>query len=384
MTGLTRIYLRNLQNIGFILLCRKEKLSLTWGPLHHSKTANQKQSKEYIMTKLLVTLGPSSLNSNTIQACDQKGIFLYRINLSHTNIDELEDRITEIRKYTDTNICLDSEGAQIRNQKMHDDEVIFKKSSVVTIHHEEIVGDEYNISFTPKGISTEFQVGDIIDIDFNSARLCVTENNTSYCKAEVINEGKIGSNKAADVNRDVSLNPITPKDEQAITIGKEMGILHYALSFASGKNDIEIMRQKIGDESYLISKIESMTALINLKDIIQLSDAILIDRGDLSRQLPIEKIPFLQRRIISSARARNTEVFVATNLLESMVTKVAPTRAEVNDVVSTLLMGASGLVLAAETAIGQYPVECVEMIHKLIEQYNRWTPDSNLDDILSV
>jgi pyruvate kinase len=143
------------------------------------------------------------------------------------------------------------------------------------------------------------------------------------------------------------------------------------------------MRQKIGDKSYLISKVESKTALKNLKDIIQLSDAILIDRGDLSRQLPIEKIPFLQRRIISSSRARNTEVFVATNLLESMVTTMTPTRAEVNDVVSTLLMGASGLVLAAETAIGQYPVESVEMIHKLTEQYNRWTPDSNLEDILA-
>ena len=213
--------------------------------------------------------------------------------------------------------------------------------------------------------------------------MCVTEIYASHCKAEVINEGKIGNNKAADVNRDVSLKPITPKDEQAIKIGKRMGIHHYALSFASSKNDIEIMREKIGDDSYLISKVESMTALNNLKDIIQLSDVILIDRGDLSRQLPIEKIPFLQRRIISSAHARNTEVFVATNLLESMVTTMTPTRAEVNDVVSTLLMGASGLVLAAETAIGQYPVECVEMIHKLIEQYNRWTPDNNLEDILA-
>ena len=87
----------------------------------------------------------------------------------------LEDLINEIRKYTETPICLDSEGAQIRNQKMRDDVAIFKKSSVVTIHHDEIVGDENNISFTPKGISTEFQVGDIIDIDFHSARLCVTE-----------------------------------------------------------------------------------------------------------------------------------------------------------------------------------------------------------------
>jgi pyruvate kinase len=335
------------------------------------------------MTKLLMTLGPSSLNKKTIETCDKNGVFLYRINLSHTDIDELEDRINEIRKYTETPICLDSEGAQIRNQKMYDGATFFKKSSVVTIHHDEIVGDENNISFTPKGISAEFQVGDIIDIDFHSARLCITEIYKKYCKAKVLYEGKVGSNKAANISRYIQLNPITLKDEQAIEIGKEMGIHHFALSFASSKNDIKLMKDKIGNDSYLISKVESLIALKNLQDIIKLSDAILIDRGDLSRQVPIEKIPFLQRRIISSSRARNREVFVATNLLESMVTTMLPTRAEVNDVVSTLLMGASGLVLAAETAIGQYPVECVEMIHKLIEQYNRWTPDNNLDDILA-
>lgn len=335
------------------------------------------------MTKILVTLGPSSMNERAIRACDQKGVFLYRMNLSHTNINELESRITEIRRYSDTPICLDSEGAQIRNQNMSNGTVFYKKGTIIKIHYEEILGDENNISFTPSDIATELRVGDIIDIDFHSTRLCVTEICENHCKAEVINEGKVGSNKAADLNRSVSLSPITPKDEQAFRIGKEMGIQHFALSFASSKKDIQLMRDKIGYENYLISKVESTLALKNLEDIIMLSDAILIDRGDLSRQIPIEKIPFLQRRIISSSLSRNKKVFVATNLLESMVTTILPTRAEVNDVVSTLLMGASGLVLAAETAIGQYPVECVEMIHKLIEQYNRWTPDKNLEDILA-
>lgn len=335
------------------------------------------------MTKLLVTLGPGSLNKDTIQACDKKGIFLYRINLSHTEIDVLEDQINEIRKYTETPICLDSEGAQIRNQNMSNGAVYFNKGASVKVHYKEVLGDENNISFTPIGVSAELLVGDIIDIDFHSASLCVTEVCENYCITEVLNEGEVGSNKATNVNRDILLKPITPKDEQAIEIGKKLGIHHFALSFASSQNDIRLMKNKIGNDSYLISKVESLVALKNLQDIIKLSDAILIDRGDLSRQVPIEKIPFLQRRIISSCRARNREVFVATNLLESMVTTMLPTRAEVNDVVSTLLMGASGLVLAAETAIGKYPVECVEMIHKLIEQYDRWTPDNNLDDILA-
>jgi pyruvate kinase len=112
-------------------------------------------------------------------------------------------------------------------------------------------------------------------------------------------------------------------------------------------------------------------------------DQILIDRGDLSREIDIEKIPFIQRMIISYAKSKETPVYVATNLLESMIKDSSPTRAEANDVASTLLMGASGLVLAAETAIGKHPVEAVGMINLIIKQYNRWTPEISLKDFIS-
>jgi len=112
------------------------------------------------------------------------------------------------------------------------------------------------------------------------------------------------------------------------------------------------------------------------------TDEILIDRGDLSRQVDLVKIPFFQRRIISTARSKKKPVFVATNLLESMISNRMPTRAEINDVVSTLLMGANGLVLAAETAIGKYPVESVKNIRKLIEQFKTWTPNTSIEELL--
>ena len=114
-----------------------------------------------------------------------------------------------------------------------------------------------------------------------------------------------------------------------------------------------------------------------------MTDELLIDRGDLSRQIPIEKIPFVQRAIISHANTFNTPVYVATNLLESMINSASPTRAEANDVASTLLMGASGLVLAAETAIGAHPVGAVEMICSIFEQCNHWTPETPLREIVS-
>ena len=332
--------------------------------------------------RLLITLGPSSLNEEVITQCDQFGVFVFRINLSHTPLDKVKETIDTIRCYTKTPICLDSEGAQIRNQIMQNGESYLEKGKEVLIHFEEVLGDANNLSFTPKGIAREFQIGDVIDIDFHSVSLQVMEVNRENYIATVLESGKVGSCKATEVGREMQLPAITPKDEQAIEIGKEMGIQHFALSFANSQKDVDLFRSKVGKDSYVISKVESRSGVSNLVSISEKSDAILIDRGDLSRQIPVNKIPFLQRRIISIVRTQNKPVFVATNLLESMVINKMPTRAEVNDVVSTLEMGANGLVLAAETAIGSYPAECVEMLRSLAEQFERWTPNTSIEELL--
>ena len=200
--------------------------------------------------------------------------------------------------------------------------------------------------------------------------------------AVVENGGLVGSNKATDINRDIYLDALTKKDKAAFKIGLENGVSNFSLSFTNKLEDVEEIREIIGSKSNLISKIESIKGVLNLGEILPAVDQILIDRGDLSREVSIDKIPFIQRRIISFAKSKDVPVFVATNLLESMVKTISPTRAEVNDVASTLLMGASGLVLAAETAIGTYPVEAVNMVNSLIKQYERWTPESTFSDIL--
>jgi pyruvate kinase len=162
-----------------------------------------------------------------------------------------------------------------------------------------------------------------------------------------------------------------------------MGVRNFALSFSSSLSDVKNFRDLTGPDAVIISKIESLKGLSNLDEIIKESDEILIDRGDLSREVRIEKIPFLQRNIIAHAKALGTRVHVATNLLESMIGFDEPNRAEVNDIISTLLMGSDGLVLAAETAVGKFPVECVRMIRSLVQQYNHWTPNSKINDILN-
>jgi pyruvate kinase len=219
-------------------------------------------------------------------------------------------------------------------------------------------------------------------VDFNSVTIRVDEEKEDYLLATVVKDGSVGSNKAADVDRYIDLDALTYKDVEAFKIGLKMGIKDFSLSFTNSSADVARIREIIGDDVNLISKIESIEGVNNLDEILPVVDQILIDRGDLSRQIAIEKIPFIQRRIISFARDMETPVFVATNLLESMIKSSTPTRAEANDVASTLLMGASGLVLAAETAIGAHPVGSVKMINSIIRQYNKWTPESSLKDIV--
>ena len=239
-----------------------------------------------------------------------------------------------------------------------------------------------NISFTPNNVSQQLKVGDEIRVDFNSVCFCVTEIQDNFVLAIVKREGIVGSNKAADTDADIKLSAVTPKDEKAFEIGLSMGVDNFSLSFTNSADDVLQVRKIIGNKSNLISKIESIKGVLNLGEILPVVDNILIDRGDLSREVPIEKIPFIQRRIISYARSKDTPVFVATNLLESMIKSDSPTRAEANDVASTLLMGASGLVLAAETAIGDHPIGAVDMINLIVKQYNRWTTESSFNDII--
>jgi len=332
--------------------------------------------------KILATLGPASLNKDTVQKMAENNVSLFRINLSHTPVEDVEHIIKDIQSWTNVPVCLDSEGAQVRNQNMVDEAVYFKEGDTVLIHHEPVVGDSKNISFTPEDVTQQLKVGDKIRVDFNSVCFRITNDKDSNLKAIVEQGGCVGSNKAADVDRHINLDAVTPKDKEAFKIGLDLGVENFSLSFTNSSEDVNAVREIIGDKANLISKIESIRGVLNLEEILPVVDQILIDRGDLSREVAIEKIPFIQRRIISYARSKETPVFVATNLLESMIKSSAPTRAEANDVASTLLMGASGLVLAAETAIGSHPTGAVKMINSIVRQYNRWTPESSCSDII--
>ncbi len=185
----------------------------------------------------------------------------------------------------------------------------------------------------------------------------------------VLTGGMIGQNKAVTVERPIDMPPLSEKDKAALQIGREKGLKFAALSFANRASDVDAIREIVGDETFVISKIECRNGLLNLSAIAEKSDGLLIDRGDLSREFPVERVPALQKHIVRVAKVAGRKVYVATNLLESMITAPGPTRAEVNDVYNTLVDGVDGLVLAAETAIGAHPIACASMIVKLIREY---------------
>ena len=184
--------------------------------------------------------------------------------------------------------------------------------------------------------------------------------------------GLIESNKGVHFDKTVKLNTLTDKDVKCINLAVNLGVKNFALSFANKPSDIQTIRKLIKKNCKLISKIETKGALSNLFEIIKKSDAVLIDRGDLSRYIPVFQIPVQQLKILKVSKKLKTPTYIATNLLETMVTKPTPTRAESNDVFQSLLHGASGLVLAAETAIGKYPEKCVNFLNQSISEYNKF------------
>ncbi|HET9590039.1 MAG TPA: pyruvate kinase, partial [Anaerolineales bacterium] len=327
--------------------------------------------------EILCTLGPASLDRRTIQRLEQSGATLFRINLSHTKLADLTRIIETIRDATDVPICLDSEGAQIRTGEFVDRSINLRDNSVVRVHFRRVPADDRNLNFYPPNIARLLEPGDFVSIDFNSVLVQVIAKNEDHVAMRVLQGGLVGQNKAVTVERDIPMRPLTDKDEAALVLGRQMGLSHFALSFASRGEDVQYIRIIVGEDAFLISKIESRQGLDNLEEIAAGSNALLIDRGDLSRQVPIELLPQTQKNIIQRAKAVARRVYVATNLLESMVSTPTPTRAEVNDIYNTLADGADGLVLAAETAIGKYPIQCASMVSKIIHGFQHNGLDGN-------
>ena len=329
--------------------------------------------------KILCTLGPASLNSDVIEGLDRRGVDLLRINLSHTSPEEVEPVIALIRQHTSTPICLDTQGAQVRSGRMEPG-VELTEGNEIVLTAEPIDGTHAMIPLWPPTILGLLEPGTTLSIDFDAAMVEVTDVDEHRAAAVVVRGGRVRSNRAATVDPAIDLPPLSQEDRAAVAIGARRGIAHYALSFAASSDHVAQLRALAPAGSHVIAKIESRAGVSNMDSIIHAADSVLIDRGDLSREIPIEHVPYYQKAIVRRANRWNRPVYVATNLLESMVASRVPTIAEANDIANTLLDGVHGLVLAAETAVGIDPVGAVDIVLRAVRAFERSTDSQLLDE----
>ncbi len=316
--------------------------------------------------EIFCTLGPSSINSRFLKSISKKkNVSLVRLNMSHISINKLKNFIIYIRKFTNCPICIDTEGAQIRTKIKKSS--YFKVNQIIKINR-----SKGNFTFYPPEVFEKIRRGDILDIGFDDLKAKVIKIKQKFIICKTVSSGKLENNKGINIsNRKIKLSFLTNKDLLAIKIAKQLKIKNFALSFTNNLEDVKKFNQILPNQNKIF-KIESKSAINNLTSIIKNANNFLIDRGDLSKEIKIENIPTIQRKIFKiSKKYKNKNVFVATNFLESMILNKYPSRGEANDIFSTLEMGAKGLVLAAETAIGHHPEKTIDFLDKMISVFKK-------------
>ena len=334
---------------------------------------------------IVVTLGPTSMNETVLRKLSQRKISFVRINLSHTPIESLEDTVAFVRSHCTIPLMLDTEGSQVRTGVLKNAMSVMENQEVLLTTQEALGSGE--VPLRPNEVLGVLNEGDLVSLDFDSVLLRVdsvsTNGGTSRVQSTVLSGGTIQNNKAVTVfDQTFQMPSLSEKDVQALEIAQQIGVENFCLSFVDGSEDVQEFR-RYHPKAFVLSKIETSAAIENLEEIINISDGVLIDRGDLSRQVPLERIPFAQKYVISKAVQAKKPVVVATNFLDTMMESRSASRAETNDIVNTLLDGATGVVLAAETAIGQHPVETVSFLVGLCDEVVRFRGSTSDFDMAS-
>lgn len=339
-------------------------------------------------TKIVATIGPASENEDILKILFTEGVNVARLNFSHGSHEEHKikiDRIKKLRKEMDLpiGIMLDTKGPEIRLGEV-DGEVSLEIGDKFILTSEDLLGDKHIASISYKDLYKDVKVGDRILIDDGLVELLVKEIEGEKIITEVENSGVISSHKGVNVpGVDIKLPALTERDIEDIRFGVREDIDFIAASFIRSREDVLAIRRVLEEESdyttKIISKIESQKAVELIDEIIEVSDGIMVARGDLGVEIETEAVPIVQKEIIKKCNVAGKTVITATQMLDSMIRNPRPTRAETNDVANAVLDGTSAVMLSGETASGKYPVEAVETMRKIIE-YTESTIDH--DEIL--
>lgn len=333
----------------------------------------------YRRTKIVATLGPSSADSDTLEALIRAGANVFRLNMSHGTHDDHRRvygyvRETAARLGKPIAVLADLCGPKIRVGAFENGRIDLNRGAVVTVTTRSVTGQADLIPSRYRALAGDVAVGNRILLDDGNIELKVLEIDGEDISCEVIAGGKLSDNKGMNLpGADISAPSLTEAeaDRQDAAFALDLGVDFLALSFVRRAADIQALRDLIDDvgrQVAVVAKIEKPEALNNIDEILDLTDAIMVARGDLGVELPPQSVPVAQDQLIDRARQRRKPVIVATQMLESMITHPRPTRAEVSDVATAVRHGADAVMLSAETAAGQYPVEAVKMMDDIIRQ----------------
>ena len=331
-------------------------------------------------TKIIVTLGPATESEAVLRDLIHAGTNVFRLNMSHAPHDWVRIVVPRIRALAAATkqvigILMDTQGPAIRtgdlsaklNLKPHD---IFE-FTVRGAKNEEA----YSVDVNYDGLIDDISVGDTVLVDNGVIHMKVLSKSGHHIKCEVLTEGVMGSKRHINLpGVKVNLPPLTEKDLADVELGCELGVDFVALSFCREGSDVQQLREVLashGSSARIVAKIEDQLAVKNLDEIIRAANVIMVARGDLGIECPMEDLPIIQRRIVKRCIRMGRPVIVATHMLESMIVNPIPTRAEVTDVANAVFEQADAFMLSGETTVGKYPIKCVEVLDRVARRIER-------------
>jgi len=343
-------------------------------------------------TKIVATLGPASAKPDVLYSMFNAGLDVCRLNFSHGSQADHQavlDTIRDLNNKYDYNVGIlaDLQGPKIRIGLVKEGGINLVNGATTTITTQECIGNEERIYITYQNFPQDVQAGEIILLDDGKLQMKVLSTNLKdEVLCEVVHGGILTSRKGVNLpNTKVSIPSLTPEDRENLEFVLENDVEWIGLSFVRKAEDIIELKKIIaerGKTARVIAKIEKPEAIANIDEIIAATDGIMVARGDLGVECPMEEVPLLQKMIVAKCRAASKPVIVATQMLESMITTPRPTRAEVNDVANSVLDGADAVMLSGETSVGEFPLIVIETMQKIIQNIEQNNYPFNPDKFL--
>jgi pyruvate kinase len=327
--------------------------------------------------KIVATLGPASYAPEMIERLFEAGVDVFRINMSHSTFDVVKKlhgavRTAEAKFGRPIGILADLQGPKFRLGEFGGGHAVLSERATFRFDTAESAGSADRVFLPHPQIFEAVEPGHTLLLDDGKIRMTVTEKTASRITATVVVGGTLASRKGISLPDTVlPVGPLTEKDKADLDFALRLGIDWVALSFVQRGEDLKLARQIVGSGAALMAKIEKPAAIAELDAIVAQSDGLMVARGDLGVELPVERVPGLQKQIVGKARAAGKPVVVATQMLESMISSPVPTRAEVSDVATAVFDGADAVMLSAESAVGKYPVDAIRTMDRIAIEVER-------------